>query len=100
MQEGLRSRANNSLNNKRPSQKEASGSIASDIETPGPPAPIEKTDYSLWRLQVLHGRQTWHYITPDQAKSWPQSVPEKYHLGLETVPTLLGTCLMEGPPEP
>jgi len=60
------------------------GAVSSGVEkTP----PLERTDYSLWRLKVEHGRQTWHYITPQEAEQWPQSVPEKYHLGLETVPS-------------
>ena len=45
-----------------------------------------KTDYSRWRLLDESGRQTWHYLTDDsKAKEWPQSVADKYHLGLPTV---------------
>jgi hypothetical protein len=45
-----------------------------------------KTDYSRWRLLDESGRQTWHYLTDDnKAKEWPQSIADKYHLGLPTV---------------
>jgi hypothetical protein len=84
MQDGLRSRTNGSVH-KTALQKEADGSIASGVDSAETPAVIEKTDYSLWRLQVEHGRQTWAYITPEQARTWRQSIPEKHHLGLDTV---------------
>lgn len=46
----------------------------------------EKTDYSRWRLLDDRGRQTWHYLVEDeQAKKWPQSVADKYHLGMSIV---------------
>ena len=46
--------------------------------------PDQKTDYSLWRLRDERGQQIWQYITPEEAKSWPQTTAEKYHLGLPT----------------
>jgi hypothetical protein len=46
----------------------------------------EKTDYSRWRLLDDRGRQTWHYLeTDERVKKWPQSVADKYHLGMPTV---------------
>lgn len=46
----------------------------------------EKTDYSRWRLRDVHGRHTWHYLTTDkETKAWPQTVADKFHLGLPTV---------------
>ncbi|GAM84058.1 hypothetical protein ANO11243_020490 [Dothideomycetidae sp. 11243] len=49
----------------------------------------QKTDYSLWRLRDERGQQIWQYLTPSEAKKWPQSTAEKYHLGLPTgLPTL------------
>jgi hypothetical protein len=46
----------------------------------------EKTDYSRWRLLDEHGRHTWHYLTTDEEiKAWPQTVADKFHLGLPTV---------------
>src|SRR5277367_5241697 len=78
MRQGLRSRTNGTP--KRDSlQKSDDSAISTAIET------VERTDYSRWRLQVKHGRQTWTYIDPSQVPTWPQSIPEKYHLGLETV---------------
>lgn len=44
-----------------------------------------KTDYSKWRLLDEKGRQTWHYLkTDEEAKAWPQTTADKWHLGLET----------------
>ncbi|KAL4788443.1 terpenoid cyclases/protein prenyltransferase alpha-alpha toroid [Aspergillus varians] len=44
-----------------------------------------KTDYSKWRLLDDDGRQTWHYLESDKEnEAWPQSVADKYFLGLPT----------------
>ncbi|GBB94033.1 hypothetical protein RclHR1_02280006 [Rhizophagus clarus] len=43
---------------------------------------VEATDLSRWRLKVDHGRQTWHYLESDEVENWPQSIIEKYWLGL------------------
>jgi len=83
MREGLRSRAKDKSNGTTYADIVKNGAIATGIDQEMPP--IERTDYFLWRLKVKHGRQTWHYISPEEAKSWPQSIPEKYHLGLPTV---------------
>jgi lanosterol synthase len=46
----------------------------------------EKTDYSRWRLLDDRGRQTWHYLQSDEEnETWPQSVADRYNLGLPTV---------------
>lgn len=46
----------------------------------------EKTDYSRWRLRDDRGRQTWHYLkTDEELRAWPQTVADKYFLGLPTV---------------
>ena len=46
----------------------------------------QKTDYSRWRLLDEQGRHTWHYLTTDeQVKAWPQTIADKFHLGLPTV---------------
>lgn len=48
--------------------------------------PDEKTDHQRWRLRDERGRQTWEYLAEGEAvKQWPQSVADKYYLGLETV---------------
>ena len=45
-----------------------------------------KTDYSRWRLLDDRGRQTWHYLENDEEnEKWPQTVTDKYFLGLPTV---------------
>lgn len=50
----------------------------------------EKTDYSRWRLLNDDGRHTWHYLeTDEEIEKWPQSIADKYHLGLPTVWHLL-----------
>lgn len=43
------------------------------------------TDQSLWRLKDDKGRQTWHYLTPEEAREWPQSFADKYFLNLPLV---------------
>ena len=77
MQEGLRSRISGTVNGD--SLNKSHGAISTGVDT------IERTDYSRWRLEVEHGRQTWTYIDPSKVSTWTQSIPEKYHLGLETV---------------
>ncbi|KAH8802428.1 oxidosqualene:lanosterol cyclase-like protein [Xylogone sp. PMI_703] len=43
----------------------------------------ERTDYSRWRMRNERGRQTWHYLQDDKmAADWPQSIADKYFLGL------------------
>jgi lanosterol synthase len=45
-----------------------------------------KTDYSRWRLQDDNGRHTWHYLnTDEEVKKWPQSIADKWFLGMPTV---------------
>ncbi|CAB4387871.1 unnamed protein product [Rhizophagus irregularis] len=43
---------------------------------------VEATDLSRWRLKVGHGRQIWHYLENGEVENWPQSIIEKYWLGL------------------
>ncbi|CAG8485666.1 8309_t:CDS:2 [Racocetra fulgida] len=44
---------------------------------------IETTDKSRWRLEVDHGKQTWHYLeSNDEIKNWPQTACDRYWLGL------------------
>lgn len=71
----------------------ANGQVSTPISSlPG--ATAEATDYSRWRLQDEEGRHTWHYLKTDQqVKEWPQSLADKYHLGLPTVCLLFDTEL-------
>lgn len=58
----------------------AQGHLTADVN--GDP----KTDYSRWRLLDDDGRQTWHYLESDEENAkWPQTVADKYFLGLPTV---------------
>ncbi|KAL4868710.1 hypothetical protein BDV12DRAFT_209020 [Aspergillus spectabilis] len=44
---------------------------------------LENIDRSRWRLRNDNGRQTWHYLEDDDAaRRWPQSLADKYYLGL------------------
>ena len=62
-----------------PSPKALNGSIYPSVSEG------EKTDYSRWRLLDEAGRHTWHYLTTDdELRKWPQSIVDKYHLGLPT----------------
>jgi len=66
---------------RKPSHKSQTAFAKSNLD--------EKTDYSRWRLLDERGRQTWHYLEDDeQAKEWPQSVADKYHLGMSIVSNL------------
>jgi hypothetical protein len=40
------------------------------------------TDLTRWRLKVDQGRQTWHYLSPEEVKDWPQTNYDKYWLGI------------------
>jgi hypothetical protein len=67
-----------------------SSAIATDSKLNGHAYHIElldqKTDYARWRLLDEEGRHTWHYLTTDeQVKAWPQTIADKYHLGLPIV---------------
>ncbi|KAJ1034980.1 hypothetical protein NDA18_000585 [Ustilago nuda] len=48
--------------------------------------PLGRSDYSRWRLRVSDGgRHVWHYLRDDaECKAWPQSIQDKYWLGLPT----------------
>lgn len=45
------------------------------------------TDRSRWRLEVGEGnRHVWHYLkSDDDLQKWPQSIADKYFVGLPTV---------------
>lgn len=46
----------------------------------------KSTDRTRWRLLDERGRQTWHYLEGDEElEEWPQSIADKYFLGLPTV---------------
>jgi lanosterol synthase len=46
----------------------------------------KKTDYTRWRLEDDRGCQIWHYLESDEeCEKWPQSVADKWFLGLPTV---------------
>ncbi|KAL8679021.1 MAG: hypothetical protein Q9186_004677 [Xanthomendoza sp. 1 TL-2023] len=45
----------------------------------------QQTDPARWRLLDERGRQTWHYLqSDDELKAWPQSIADRYFLGLST----------------
>ena len=45
----------------------------------------ETTDRSRWRLLDEEGRHTWHYLKSDEeVKKWPQTIADRYHLGMDT----------------
>lgn len=49
-------------------------------------SPVRHTDHSRWRLKNERGCQTWHYLESDEdAKKWPQTLADKYFLGLDLV---------------
>lgn len=52
----------------------------------GSPNSEESTDLGRWRLKAERGRQTWHYLSTDkEVELWPQTLADKYYLGLSLV---------------
>lgn len=50
------------------------------------PRLLEKTDVSRWRMRDEAGCHTWHYLEDDdKAREWPQTIADKYYLGLDLV---------------
>jgi lanosterol synthase len=50
---------------------------------------LRETDISRWRCLDEEGRLTWHYLEDDdKAKEWPQSIADKWYLGLDLVSCL------------
>jgi lanosterol synthase len=57
-----------------------------DLQSKKKPRLPECTDYSRWRMLAKEGRQTWHYLEDDaEVEEWPQSMADKYYLGLPLV---------------
>lgn len=51
-----------------------------------PDSTVAKTDLTRWRMKSDRGRQTWHYLkTDEELQEWPQSISDKYFLGLDMV---------------
>jgi hypothetical protein len=45
-----------------------------------------KTDPLRWRLENIRGCHIWKYLESDEeCERWPQSVSDRYFLGLDTV---------------
>lgn len=73
----IKSTTNGNDNNEHEKKKRQGGS-AEDLP--------QSTDLDRWRLLDERGRQTWHYLSTDDAvKAWPQSVVDRHHLGLALV---------------
>jgi lanosterol synthase len=67
---------------KRGAQEELSGSRNG---VRGATQNDKSTDKTRWRLKDERGVHTWHYLSEEEAKAWPQSTADKYFLGLDTV---------------
>lgn len=77
--------ANGGMQAKPASKNRADGSQPADISAKRALLP-ETTDRQRWRLRDDAGCQTWHYLEDDdEAKEWPQSLADKYFLGLPMV---------------
>jgi hypothetical protein len=45
-----------------------------------------KTDPTKWRMLNIDGKQTWEYLEDaSKAAKWPQTMADKWYLGLPTV---------------
>ena len=54
------------------------------------PRVYEQTDKTRWRMKDDCGRLTWHYLEDDEAaKEWPQTLADKWYLGLPLVRSFL-----------
>ncbi|ORY19205.1 lanosterol synthase [Clohesyomyces aquaticus] len=61
------------------------GKLANGGVTTRSTARNQKTDYSRWRLKDDRGVQTWEYLeSEEEVRKWPQSMADKYFLGLDT----------------
>ncbi|EFX01703.1 lanosterol synthase [Grosmannia clavigera kw1407] len=64
------------------SKSRVNGSLSADPSKQRAQLP-DTTDRRRWRLRDEAGCQTWHYLEDDEeAKKWPQSLADKYFLGL------------------
>lgn len=59
--------------------------FSNDAHAPHPSD--DTTDRTRWRLEVGEGnRHVWHYLKSDEdSQKWPQSIADKYFVGLPTV---------------
>lgn len=48
-------------------------------------AASNKTTLERWRLDTHDGDHQWRYLSPEEASTRSQTVPEKHFLGLPTV---------------
>lgn len=71
------------------SEKRSIESIDTEDDVPETPKRVKlqnRTDYSRWRMLSDHGRQTWEYLEDSKAaEAWPQTIADKWHLGMATV---------------
>ncbi|KAI0017177.1 terpene synthase [Xylariomycetidae sp. FL0641] len=66
----------------RPKKRTSNDSLDQD---PKRPRLADKTDRTRWRMLDEKGRHTWHYLEDDAAaKKWPQSIADRWYLGLDT----------------
>jgi lanosterol synthase len=78
--------ASQALNGHTTSAKKRLVDLIDDEEAPKHIELPSRTDYTRWRLLDERGRHTWHYLEDDEdVKDWPQSIADKYFLGLPTV---------------
>jgi len=78
----------NSYGNGKGGEKRSVDQNVTDASAPKRPKLQERTDYSRWRLLDEAGRHTWHYLEDEEdVEEWPQSLADKYFLGLPLVCT-------------
>ncbi|KAL4882678.1 terpenoid cyclases/protein prenyltransferase alpha-alpha toroid [Aspergillus karnatakaensis] len=71
------------MRNRQMPQATMATTTTSATETLPPSRFLDKIDRTRWRLKNDHGRQTWHYLEDDDAaRAWPQTLADKYYLGL------------------
>ncbi|TVY23987.1 Lanosterol synthase [Lachnellula hyalina] len=73
----------NSYENGKTGEKRSIDSEVNDTSASKRPKLQERTDYTRWRMLDEAGRHTWHYLEDkEDVEEWPQSLADKYFLGL------------------
>lgn len=74
------------VSTRKSAQQALNGNANGHIQAGANAIDVEHTDPTRWRLLDESGRHTWHYLEDDEeAEEWPQTIADKYELGLPTV---------------
>lgn len=81
-----RRNGNGAIHATKPSPEAQHGDESAVLHEAKRPRLEDRTDYTRWRMRDDESRHTWHYLEDDKAiKEWPQTLADKYYLGLPLV---------------